>query len=501
MAFKVTLNGANYVSEERQAAFERSLETPAPVATQPVSAQAVSAAPGSKGNGGNGGNGHSPAPAGASTPSAGGQAMPEAPQAAPVHTAVDLTRVLDGLQWGLARSYDHQSETLQVHQHYLANEATYASIFAQLMREQSSLFANGGSGSDAVARVLETLSRSMEQFHHHQSESLSAHSQFLAQQAAYAESFVDVLRNQYAAALSGAGHTNGNGNGGNGHTEPVAHRGAPASTVAPLPPQSQQRRAAPHMPEPTTPVTSPRVAAPQPVVPPVPAPAAAVPVAAPVAAVQAPDPAPAPSKPALSQDLLAIVSEKTGYPAEMLELEMDMEADLGIDSIKRVEILGALQDMHPELPEVETDALAELRTLAEVVAYTEARSGAPVTPALGQPTPPSEVLPAADVESGTEVVGGLLSDLSEDLLQIVSEKTGYPAEMLELEMDMEADLGIDSIKRVEILGALQDMHPELPEVETDALAELRTLAQVLGYVEGKAAPVPVLADGGNAKKG
>jgi hypothetical protein len=41
--------------------------------------------------------------------------------------------------------------------------------------------------------------------------------------------------------------------------------------------------------------------------------------------------------------LLDIVSEKTGYPSEMLELDMDMEADLGIDSIKRVEILGAMR--------------------------------------------------------------------------------------------------------------------------------------------------------------
>ena len=42
--------------------------------------------------------------------------------------------------------------------------------------------------------------------------------------------------------------------------------------------------------------------------------------------------------------MLAIVSEKTGYPVEMLELSMDMESDLGIDSIKRVEILGAMQE-------------------------------------------------------------------------------------------------------------------------------------------------------------
>ena len=42
--------------------------------------------------------------------------------------------------------------------------------------------------------------------------------------------------------------------------------------------------------------------------------------------------------------MMAIVGEKTGYPLEMLEPGMDMESDLGIDSIKRVEILGAVKD-------------------------------------------------------------------------------------------------------------------------------------------------------------
>src|SRR3546814_4043222 len=41
--------------------------------------------------------------------------------------------------------------------------------------------------------------------------------------------------------------------------------------------------------------------------------------------------------------LTALVAERTGYPIEMLAFDADLEADLGIDSIKRVEILGAFQ--------------------------------------------------------------------------------------------------------------------------------------------------------------
>src|SRR5581483_8942227 len=70
--------------------------------------------------------------------------------------------------------------------------------------------------------------------------------------------------------------------------------------------------------------------------------------------VAAPPAPPAPAPPAatnghhpaaqedLSERLLAIVSERTGYPLDMLELDADLEADLGIDSIKRVEIVGTM---------------------------------------------------------------------------------------------------------------------------------------------------------------
>ena len=75
-----------------------------------------------------------------------------------------------------------------------------------------------------------------------------------------------------------------------------------------------------------------------------------------------------------------------------------------------------------------------------------------------------------------------LESLTQSLLEVVSDKTGYPSEMLELEMDMESDLGIDSIKRVEILGAMQELYPDMPPVNPEELAELRTLAQIVDYI-------------------
>ena len=56
--------------------------------------------------------------------------------------------------------------------------------------------------------------------------------------------------------------------------------------------------------------------------------------------------------------MLSVVADKTGYPAEMLGAHMELEADLGIDSIKRVEILSAIRERAPGLPEVEPTELA-----------------------------------------------------------------------------------------------------------------------------------------------
>jgi len=74
------------------------------------------------------------------------------------------------------------------------------------------------------------------------------------------------------------------------------------------------------------------------------------------------------------------------------------------------------------------------------------------------------------------------------LLDTVSQLTGYPVEMLALDMDIEADLGIDSIKRVEILSTLEEKMPDLPPVSPDVMGTLKTLGQIADYLAGTSTP-------------
>ena len=84
-------------------------------------------------------------------------------------------------------------------------------------------------------------------------------------------------------------------------------------------------------------------------------------------------------------------------------------------------------------------------------------------------------------------VAGILPDreqLTQQLLQIVSERTGYPPGMLDLDVDIEADLGIDSIKRVEILGALQRACvPSDRQVGQEAMEQLTGIRTLRGIVD------------------
>lgn len=75
-------------------------------------------------------------------------------------------------------------------------------------------------------------------------------------------------------------------------------------------------------------------------------------------------------KPAIERELVRIVARRTGYPPEMLGLQSDLEGHLGIDSIKRLEIVedllsGMASSRAAELRD-EAERLIRMRTLAEL---------------------------------------------------------------------------------------------------------------------------------------
>ncbi|MCW5313588.1 acyltransferase domain-containing protein [Nostoc sp. KVJ3] len=439
-------------------------------------------------------------------------------------------QLLASLEYLLTQFQENQAENLQVHGTYLNHQMEYAKAFFQLMQQQNSLLSESKSTAETAKMklvVMESLERSMMQFHSQQGETLRIHEQYLQEQLEYTKSFFQLIQQEYSQIISGEGVTQLTEKLSNftSFTAETTVTDAPTKIVEsqplPLPvaftqePLSAavepiQTRAIASLPTPhfaTVETVEPVVAPPVPVV----EPQAEVVVkisAPPVNEVVAFTPEPASVSNAtidivdLDKNLLAITSDKTGYPVEMLEMDMDMEADLGIDSIKRVEILGALQEMYPNLPKPNLEELSEKRTIGQVVEYLQSHASKSVSVEIAihevpQATEiPVEVAPVVEVVIAPEpsvviaftpepepAISDEFANLGETLLAITSDKTGYPVEMLELEMDMEADLGIDSIKRVEILGAMQEMYPNLPKPNIEELGDLRTIGQIVDYLQ------------------
>ncbi|MEC3982459.1 polyketide synthase, partial [Amycolatopsis sp. H20-H5] len=97
-----------------------------------------------------------------------------------------------------------------------------------------------------------------------------------------------------------------------------------------------------------------------------------------------------------------------------------------------------------------------------------------VQPAVVQPVPVQEVA----VSVLTSVVG------------VISDRTGYPVEMIDGDLDLEADLSIDSIKRTEIAGTLLTKLglASLVDDGQDQLSRQRTANALTEWIEARLKP-------------
>ncbi len=258
-----------------------------------------------------------------------------------------------------------------VHQQYLKNLGGYSQQFFQLMQQQYALLISG----NCTPAMLESFERSMTYFHEHQAQMQRVHEQYLKNQVEYSQTVLQLM------PLSQLANDEATAQAPMPMLSKALVENAPIESALPVSPTPTAKESAPPAISPTPPTTEDLVES-----------KLATPVSEPVSVpVSVPEPVSSNESPllqddspvakdesvatpaidlaSLTQSMLNIVSDKTGYPADMLEIEMDMEADLGIDSIKRVEILGAMQEQFPDLPPVEPEELAELRTLGEIVEY------------------------------------------------------------------------------------------------------------------------------------
>jgi len=133
---------------------------------------------------------------------------------------------------------------------------------------------------------------------------------------------------------------------------------------------------------------------------------------------------------AVKEQVLALVAEKTGYPADMLDLDLDLEADLGIDTVKQAEVFAAIREAYG-IARDDKIRLREFPTLAHVIGFVNQRRPDLKSEALMPAPAPPEAAPVAPPVK--EAAGDSLKD---KVLAIVAEKTGYPVDILDLDLDL-----------------------------------------------------------------
>jgi len=187
----------------------------------------------------------------------------------------------------------------------------------------------------------------------------------------------------------------------------------------------------------------------------------------------------APADHTVMQSIQAIIAEHTGYTEDMLEPELDLEADLGIDTVKQVEVFGKVAaQFNLEVPE--DLKLRDLNTIALLTEYIQAQSGGAASASTAK---------TAQAPADRPAETGALQTIQ----AIIAEHTGYTIDMLEPELDLEADLGIDTVKQVEVFGKVAT-HFSLEVPEDLKLRDLNTIALLSAYIERQTGPKAFNAD-------
>src|SRR6185295_14747308 len=99
---------------------------------------------------------------------------------------------------------------------------------------------------------------------------------------------------------------------------------------------------------------------------------------------------------------------------------------------------------------------------------TATASAAPAVPAASTaPATPPEATPDDPVRA--------------QVLAIIAENTGYPTDMLDDGLDLEADLGVDTVKQAETFAAVRAAY-QIPRQDNLRLRDFPTIAHVVGFV-------------------
>ncbi|MEJ2111041.1 MAG: hypothetical protein P8Z37_14255, partial [Acidobacteriota bacterium] len=137
-------------------------------------------------------------------------------------------------------------------------------------------------------------------------------------------------------------------------------------------------------------------------------------------------------------------------PPDMLDMDLDLEADLGIDTVKQAEMFAAIRTAY-DIPREDNLKMRDFPTLKHVVQFVydrkpdlvkpAAAASAPVATASIPGTSSNQAFDASPAVAGDAAAqqAPVSDGVQQTVLEIIAEKTGYPPDMLDMDLDLEAD--------------------------------------------------------------
>ncbi|CUU48524.1 non-ribosomal peptide synthetase [Clostridium beijerinckii] len=150
------------------------------------------------------------------------------------------------------------------------------------------------------------------------------------------------------------------------------------------------------------------------------------------------------------------ISNVTGHKLEDLDLEMFLESDLGIDSIKMVTLMNELmklvsaEDLENFTSKYPITYLMSLQTIGEIVLMFEEFYNVEESN--------EEIYEEKELDNNCEEINRI--DIKAMVYELISNVTGHKVVDLDLDMFLESDLGIDSIKMVTLMTELMKLIPK-----------------------------------------
>ncbi|WP_261344716.1 type I polyketide synthase [Allorhodopirellula solitaria] len=183
--------------------------------------------------------------------------------------------------------------------------------------------------------------------------------------------------------------------------------------------------------------------------------------------------------------LFDLAVDLTGYDPDIIEFDADLEAELGVDSIKKAQLIGEIVQWADTPVDVQSMQLAQFETLNDILgilapASTQQDSENPA------PEPSPEIVADAAPEPWDEAdhdVADTDESLRRLMIDLVVDQTGYDESIIDMDADMEGELGIDSIKKAQLLGELAQQY-QLESLQDSglSLADFATLESIRAFV-------------------